>query len=149
MAVTGVATFERFFRAAASLDIDKDDLRRFQDFVNQKIYDLLVVAEGNAKANGRDIIQPRDLPITKGLEECVHQFRKLDQDVGLLPILQQIVAYPPLDLGLGEDAEERLPLVAGGLSLALARTFKIVDPDIKNPQTKDWDTAFAIFGLLL
>jgi hypothetical protein len=34
MPVTGVARFGRFFRAAAGLDVDKDDLRRYSDVVN-------------------------------------------------------------------------------------------------------------------
>ncbi|MGZ3297268.1 MAG: DUF1931 family protein, partial [Xanthobacteraceae bacterium] len=38
----GVARFERFFRAAAGLDVDKEDLKRYADFVNRKIYDLLI-----------------------------------------------------------------------------------------------------------
>jgi hypothetical protein len=65
MHVTGVAQFERFFRAAAHLDVDKDDLRRCREFVNHKVSDLLVRAEALAKANERDIIQRIDLPITK------------------------------------------------------------------------------------
>jgi hypothetical protein len=34
--------FERFFRHAADLDIDKEDLRRYSDFVHRKTYDLLL-----------------------------------------------------------------------------------------------------------
>jgi hypothetical protein len=40
--VMGVARFHRFFRTAASLDVHKQDLKRFSDFVNHKLYDLLV-----------------------------------------------------------------------------------------------------------
>ncbi len=36
-----VDRFERLFREAAGLDVDKSDLRRLNDFVNQKTYDLL------------------------------------------------------------------------------------------------------------
>src|SRR5689334_13063382 len=42
MALMGIAKFERFFRLAAGLDVDKSDLRRYSDFVNGKIYDLLL-----------------------------------------------------------------------------------------------------------
>ncbi|MEA2827692.1 MAG: hypothetical protein QOG43_2131, partial [Actinomycetota bacterium] len=38
----GIPEFERFFRQAASLDIDKDDLKRFGDFMHQKITDMLI-----------------------------------------------------------------------------------------------------------
>jgi hypothetical protein len=37
-----VAKFERFFRISAGLDIDKQDLKRYADFIDQKIYDLLL-----------------------------------------------------------------------------------------------------------
>jgi Domain of unknown function (DUF1931) len=77
MPIMGVAKFERFFRVAAGLDVDKADLRRYSDFVNHKIYDLLLRGQAAAKANGRDIIETFDLPITKGLQERIHEFRKL------------------------------------------------------------------------
>ena len=35
--VKGIATLERLFRVAAELDVDKDDLKRYTDFINQKI----------------------------------------------------------------------------------------------------------------
>lgn len=141
--------FERFFRAAAGLDVDKNDLKRFNDFVNQKLYDMLVVAEAAAKENRRDIIQPWDLPITKGLQENMHDFRDLDEELELSPILEQLTALPPLDLSLSVDAEARLPAVAGGLSMALARALKIVEPDLKNPSSEHWQRMTRLFGLLL
>jgi hypothetical protein len=71
MPVMSVARFERFFRIAAGLDVDKKDLKRYSDFVNQKTHDLLIRGKATAKANGRDIIEPFDLPITKGLQERI------------------------------------------------------------------------------
>jgi hypothetical protein len=147
--VMSIAKFERFFRRAAGLDIDKGDLRRYCDFVHRKIYDLLLRAEANAKANERDVIQPADLPITKGLQESIHAYRKFDEEIELEPILQGLAGLPQLDLAYGEDAAARLPEVAGGLSYALARSFKIVNPDLKNPQSVHWDTAFRLFDLLM
>lgn len=149
MALTGVSEFERFFRAAASLDVDKDDLRRYSDFVNRKIQDLLLIAQVKAKANGRDIIEDRDLPVTKGLQETIHDFRGMAEAQEVRRHLEQQVALPALDLAYDEETERRLPGIAGGLSLALARTFKVLDPKLKNPQTDHWDRAFRIFDLLL
>jgi Domain of unknown function (DUF1931) len=91
MAVMGVTKFERFFRVAASLDVDKHDLKRYTDFVNHKIYDLLLRAEATAKANGRDIVEPQDLPITKGLQESIQAFAKLEEEVELDPILAAVL----------------------------------------------------------
>jgi hypothetical protein len=39
MPVVGVARFECFFRRAAELDVDKDDLKRYSDFANRRLYD--------------------------------------------------------------------------------------------------------------
>ena len=149
MPVMGVARFERFFRAAAGLDVDKDDLKRFDDFVGQQVYDLLLIAQAAAKANRRDVVQPSDLPITKGLQESIHDFERIDQEVELQPILDQLAARPQLDLSLSEEVEARLPAIVGGLAVALARTLKIIDPGVKNPQSRHWERAFRIFDLLL
>jgi hypothetical protein len=144
-----VATFERFFRAAAGLDVDKEDLRRHHDFVNQKIYDLLVIAQAHARANEHDLVEPHDLPVTKGLQETIHQFRAMEEGIELEPILEHLATLPPLDIPVASETHEQLPLVAGGLSLALARTFKIIEPKLVNPQTSQWDQAFRLFDLLL
>lgn len=149
MTVMSVAKFERFFRLAASLDVDKADLKRYSDFVHRKTYDLLLMAQAKAKANARDVIEPFDLPITKGLQENIHAVSRLDDRIELEPILQGLAQLPPLDLAYGEETPAKLPAVVGGLSVALARSFKIVDPTLRHPQTKHWDTAFALFDLLL
>ena len=149
MPVMAVSKIERFFRAAASLDIDKSDVKRFQDFVHQKIYDLLLMGQATAKGNDRDIMQPRDLPITKGLQESMHRFRKLDQESGLEDILEGLATWPPLEVALAEETEARLTEVAGGLSMALAESFSIVDPNVANPQTWQWERVFRLFNLLL
>jgi hypothetical protein len=145
----GVSNFERFFRAAASLDVDKDDLRRYEDFVNRKVRDLLLISRAAARANGRDVIEPWDLPITKGLQETIHDFRGMDEAAEVRPMLEQIVAIPPQELAYSEETEGRLPEIAGGLSLALARAFKIIEPRLKNPQTEHWERALRVFDLLL
>jgi hypothetical protein len=144
-----VARFERFFREAAGLDVDKSDLKRYSDFVHAKLYDLLLIGVANAKANGRDVVQRSDLPVTKGLRECVHAFRRLDEEIELQPILHAVAARPLLDLPLADEVESRLPELVGGLSVALARSFKQIDPSAKNPRSEHWERAFALFDLLL
>ena len=149
MAVMGIPQFERFFRSAAELDVDKSDLKRYSDFVHNEIHDLLLMGQATGKANVRDVIEPEDLPITKGLQERVHEFRKLDEDIELQPLLAELATRPPLDLTLAEETEARLPLVAGGLSVALARSFKIIDTKLVNPQSVHWERAYRLFDLLL
>ena len=149
MPVMGATRFERFFRVAAGLHVDKNDLKRYGEFVDQKLYDLLLAGRATAKANGRDIMQPYDLPITKGLQESIHEFEVIDEQVELQPILDQLTARPPLDLAYDQDTESQLPDVMGGLSVALARTFKIIDGNLKNPATEHWQKCFRIFDLLM
>ncbi len=149
MTIMGINQFERFFRQAASLDVDKSDLKRMSDFLNQKLYDLLIIGVAKAKANGRDVIQVHDLPITKGLQESIHRFRDLDLALELEPILAQLATLPPLDLAYSDEVEAKLPEIVGGLTYALAQSFKIIDPNVKNPVTEHWDRAIAIFNLLL
>jgi hypothetical protein len=143
-----ITRFEHLFRTAASVDVDKNDLKRYQEFVNQKLHDLLIIGQAAAKANGRDVIEFRDLPITKGLQESMNGFRRIDTEVGLSPILDYLVARPP-DVSVSEETEARLPVIAGGLSVALGRTFKIIDPAVKRPMREEWERAFLIFDLLL
>jgi len=144
-----VAKFERFFRVAGSLDVDKSDLERYSDFVNRKIYDLLLRGQAAAKANARSVIEPFDLPITKGLQESIQEFRKLDEEIELQPILDSLTARPPLDLAYSDDTEAQLPRIAGGLSVALPRAFRIIGPDLKNPQGRHWEQTTRLFDLLL
>ena len=147
--VMAVARFEQLFRRAAGIEVDKTDLRRYSDFVNRKLHDLLVVGEEAARLNGRKAIEPFHLPITKGLQDCIFDFIALNEELDLAPILDKLAARPPLDLPYVKALEVQLPAIVGGLSVALARSFKIVDPKLKNPSTEHWQRSFQIFELLL
>ena len=92
MPVMGFTKFERFFRAAGGVDVDRDDIKRYLDFVNDALYDLLLIGQATAKANVRDVILPWDLPVTKGLQESVHAFERLEEEIELRPILESLAA---------------------------------------------------------
>jgi hypothetical protein len=47
-----------------------------------------------------------------------------------------------------EDTERLLVELFGGLSIALARSFRVIDPTSENPSTQHWDRAFALFRML-
>ena len=149
MRPSAVARFQRLFRAAAGVDVDKNDLKRYDDFIDRKIYDLLLIGQAHAKANARDVIQSSDLPVTKGLQESIHAFRRLDEEIELRPILEALAKRPPLDLAVAEETEHALPGIAGGLTLALARAFTIIEPERRNPQTGQWVMVTVLFDLLL
>lgn len=48
--------------------------------------------------NLRYIVVPMDLPITKGVQQCMHEFQKPDTDIGLLSLLAEMEVVPPTDL---------------------------------------------------
>ena len=146
---TSISRFERLFRVAGGLDIDKTDIKRHDEFVNHKIYDLLARGEDTARLNGRHLIEPHDLPITQGLGKCIRDFKEIDETIALQSILDHIAKRSPLGLDFSEETEAEFPSIAGGISVALARSFKLIDPKLKNPQTKHWERAFQVFDLLL
>jgi Domain of unknown function (DUF1931) len=149
VAVMGFTKFERFFRAAAGVTVDRDDVQRYLDFVNEALYDLLLIGQAHAKANARDVIQPWDLPVTKGLQESMHDFERLDEQIALWPILESLAARPPLPAALSEETQAQLPLVFGGISVALARTFRLIDAELKAVHSEEWERTFRLFRLLI
>ena len=149
MPVMGFTKFERFFRAAGGVTVDRNDVKRYLDFVNDAIYDLLLMGQATAKANVRDIIEPWDLPVTKGLQESTHAFERIEEEIELEPILESLAARPPLDYALTEETQARLPLLFGGISVALARTFKFIDAEVKAVHTQEWERAFSLLRLLI
>jgi hypothetical protein len=140
---------EKLFRRTADLDFDKSDIGRLENFVRHKVEDLVVRGEANAKANDRDVIQPWDLPITKGLQETVHRFRQINAELQLTDYLVGLTGSPPSDLAIGDETQARFSEIAGGLCLALAEAFRVIDPSLKNPTTRDWERAYRLFDLLL
>jgi hypothetical protein len=62
MPVMDLAKFERLFRAADGVSVDRNDVNRYLDFVNDAIYDLMVIGQATAKANVRDGTDIQPLP---------------------------------------------------------------------------------------
>ncbi|SFK53726.1 DUF1931 family protein [Geodermatophilus ruber] len=147
--MTGIPDLERFFRAAGGIDVDKADVDRFRTFVDEKVDDIAIAGRNSARWNARDVIAPQDLPITKGLQERMREFDKLEEATEIRELLRGTLRRPPDDITFGEETEDVLVEVFGGISLALARTFRIIDPELKNPQSRHWDRAFELFRLLL
>ncbi len=146
----GIALDEQAIRAVSKWKMSiRKTLSVTTTSSTKKVADLLLVAQHTAKPNDRIALEPRDLPITKGLQESIHAFEALDLDIGLERILEKADPEPQMDLPYSDETEARLPAIVGGLSLALARTFKIIDPQLKHPRTQEWERAFRIFELLL
>ena len=145
---SGIPVFERFFRSVASIKIDGNDVRRFREFVDEQIDEIVIAGRNSAKWNGRDVIVAQDLPITKGVQERMREFGKVEEAEEIRELLGQVVRQPPGDVAFAEDASRLLPELFGGLSIALARLFRVVDPTLSNPSTEHWNRVFTIFRLV-
>ena len=145
---SGIPAFERFFRSVASIKIHKNDVRRFREFVDEQIDDIAIAGRNSAKWNGRDVVVPQDLPITRGVQERMREFDKLEEAEEIRELLRQVVRQPPSDVTFADDTERLLPELFGGLSIALARSFRVVDPKVSNPSTEHWDRVFTLFRLV-
>ena len=147
--MSGIPQVQRFFRAAGGVDVDKDDVKRYREFVDDKVDDIAIAARDTAKWNGRDVIAPQDLPLTKGLQERMREFATMDEAEDLRRLLRASLRRPPDEITFGEETEDVLAEVFGGISVALARTFRIIDESVRNPNTAHWDRVFALSRLLL
>ena len=45
--------------------------------------------------------------------------------------------------------EKKIPELVGGITVSLARVFKAVNPELKNPDTAEWEQVEKIYRILL
>src|ERR1700744_3372511 len=129
---SGIPAFERFFRSVASIKIHKNDVRRFRKFVDEQIDDIAITGRNSAKWNGRDVVVAQDLPITKGVQERMREFDKLEEAEEIRELLRQAVREPPGGGTRAEESEQLLPEVGRGVGLAVARSVRVVGPEGAN-----------------
>jgi hypothetical protein len=145
---SGIPVFQHFFRSVAGIKIDKNDVRRFREFIDEEIDDIAISGRNSATWNGRDVVVAQDLPITKGVQERMREFDKLEEAQEIRELLRQVVRQPPGDVTFADETEDLLPVLFGGLSIALARSFRVVDPTVSNPSPEHWGRAFTLFRLV-
>ena len=146
--VMGIKQFQRLFREAARLDLDKNDVKRLSDFVGKRLRNLLILGQVAASVNGRDIIDYQDVPIAGGLQQAIRDFKEFDEELSLTPILEQQATLPPLKLGISDMLEKKIPDIIGGITVNLARVFKTINPELKNPGSREWEQVEEIYNLL-
>ncbi len=109
MAILGFKKLEELFRKSASLDIKKGHAKALTDIIEQKLVDLMIAGERNANMHNMDIITESNLPITKGLQEAIIEFRKLEDEIDAQDVLNYLATIPPLKYPLSVELEEKLP----------------------------------------
>lgn len=85
----------------------------------------------------------------RGSRRPIHQFRLINAELQLTDYLVRLIRSPPSDLAIGDETQAQFSEIAGELCFALAETFRIIDQDLKNPKTRDWERAYRLFALLL
>jgi len=145
----GISRFESLFRKVANLDVYKSDLQRLNDFIEVNMDDIITVGRDNAIANGRDIIEPWDLPLARGIRRSMEEFDLLDEELEIEPIMRKLVSFPNLGIAYSDEVVSSMPRIIGAITICLAKTFKVLDPGLKNPQPEHWDKAFSIFDMLV
>ena len=149
MAVVGFTKLEALFRKAASLDIHKGHAKDITDIVEKKLHDLLLAGERNANMNGRDVIWESDLPITKGLQETIISFKKLEEELPVEDILNFLSTVPPLKYPLSADLEAKLPEITGALLVVLAKVMKEIDSESRQVNHELIEKSSKILDLTL
>ena len=129
MAIIGYTKLEALFRKAASLDIDKGHAKEITDIIEKKLVDLLIAGERSANLNGRDVIWEGDLPITKGMQETIIAFKKLEEAIDLQDVLNYLTTVPPLKYPLAAELEAKLPEITGAILVVMARIMKEIDKE--------------------
>ncbi len=149
MAVTGANRIEALYKRAAGLRLDKSKVKQISDIVDQKLYDLLVVAEANAKYNGRDIIWMCDVPFTKAMKESMKEFARFEEELELQPILDHLATLPPLKYALEEELEKKLPEMVGTLIYVIANITKEFTTKDRSVSAEDMAKAETILNLMI
>ncbi len=145
---SGIPVYQRFFRSVASIKIEKNDIHRFHEFIDEEIDDIAISGRNSARWNGRDVIASQDLPITRGIQELMREFDKLEEAPEIRELLRQVVRQPPVDVTFADETEELMPELFGALSIALARSFRILDPTVTKPSPDHWNRVFTLFRLV-
>jgi hypothetical protein len=145
----GLPELERFFQVAGGIVVDQGDVYRFHTFADEKVDAMAFAGRDTARANGRVVIAPHDVPIASGLREQMHDFDRRDDADGIRAVLRNAPRRPPGDVTFAEGTQDVLVEVFGGIALALARSFPIIHPGVRHTTPEHWTRVFDLYRLVL
>jgi hypothetical protein len=140
---------EELVYRVSELDLDKNDLERLTELVDDILYDMLLTGVRHASYNNRDFIQEPDLPLTEGLRESMQDFEMYEEELEIEAILEQLTTYPQLEREPSQEVLDLLPELTGTLIMVTTRLMTIVDPGISNPDEETWDRVTETMNLLI
>jgi hypothetical protein len=88
------------------------------------------------------------MPVTKGFEESLRQFKQLEEEVDVQDVLQFLEQIPPLKYPISAELEAKLPEYIGALMLIIARVLKELGAERK-PSKDDIERTRRILDLTL
>ncbi len=151
--VVGLSRLEALYKTFVGLDLDKTKAQMILDTASRKLADLFIVAQQRAYARGSDTVELIDLPITKGLENTINEYKRErerlnDPKLDLGPILDYLAESIPGIL-IGESVREELQDITAAVLLLTGRVIKTIDPKARKPSKEDIERARQILDLTL
>ncbi len=147
--IFGAKRLQELVRRVSGLNYDRSDLKRLSDFVDDKLYDLVLIGVRHAGYNNRDLIIEPDLPLTKGLRESMQDFELYDEELDIGPVLEELAAYPQLEREPSQEVIDLLPELLGTLIMVTAQVMTVVAPGVSNPDTETWDRVTEVMDQLI
>ncbi len=149
MKTEGAYKIELLFKKGAGMQLAKNKVQEVEEKVDQKLYDMLVIAEANAGYNGRDVIWFSDMPLTKAMRESMQKFVDLEETLELQPILDRLAIHPPLKREMEVELEKKLPEIVGTLIYVLANITKEFSPKDNVVSEDELHRAFRVLDLTI
>ncbi len=148
MAIVGTHKIEELYKKAAGLRIPKNRIKELSDIIDNKLHDLLLVGEANAKYNGRDVIWYSDLPLTKAFRESMRKFEVLEEELNLQDVLDHMKTLPPM-FSLEIELEKKLTDIVGTLVYIMANITKEFSKEDNVVSFEDHNRAKTILDLMI
>jgi histone H3/H4 len=142
---------KKILEETCELDVYKVEAERMMDIVEKKLADLFEVAYEKAKAERREEIMLRDLPLTKGFLASMELFRKAieRQNVDVEPIKKFVLRSIPVEVPLQDELVDELPIITGTLFVLIGRVIKALHPDVERVKDEHIEEAKRVLDYTL
>jgi len=142
---------KKILEETCELDVYKVEAEKMMDIVEKKLADLFEVAYEKAKAERREEIMFRDLPLTKGFLASMELFRKAieRQNVDVEPIKKFVLRSIPVEVPLQDELVDELPIITGTLFVLIGRVIKALHPDVERVREEHIEEAKRVLDYTL
>ncbi len=142
---------QKILRETCDLGLYKVEAEKMMEIVEKKLADLFEVAYDKAKAEGRNVIMLRDLPLTKGFLNSMDLFRMVikRENVEIEPIKKFVLKKIPTDMPLQDELVDELPIITGTLFVLIGRVIKALHPDVERVYDDHIDEAKRVLDYTL